>query len=211
MKLYYSPLACSMATRIAIYEFGADAHYVEVDSKTKLTDEGSDLRSIHALGLVPVLVTDYGEVLTENAAILQYVVDEYGKVEPGREGVLGRAQLRQYLSFIATELHKGLYVPLLDPKAPESAKEYALTKAQSRLSWVAARLLGRDYLLSDFSVADAYLFTVLNWSTVVAVDLKPFGSLGSFMDRMRKRPSVARAYADELERYELKKTRAQGK
>jgi glutathione S-transferase len=200
-----------MATRIALYDFGVDAHYVEVDSKTKLTDEGSDLSTIHALGLVPVLVTDYGEVLTENAAILEYVADKYGKADPGREGTLGRARLRQYLSFIATELQRGLYVPLLDPKAPQGAKEYALTKAQSRLSWVAARLLGRDYLLSDFSVADAYLFTVLNWSTAAAVDLNRFGSLGSFMERMRERPSVARAYADELQLYERKKIRAQGK
>jgi glutathione S-transferase len=210
MKLYFSPLACSMATRIALYEFGADAHYVEVDSKTKLTDEGSDLRTIHALGLVPVLVTDYGEVLTENAAILQYVAEKYGNADPGREGALSRAQLRQYLCFIGTELHKGLYKPLLDPKAPEGAKAYALTKAQSRLSWVAARLAGRDYLLSDFSVADAYLFTVLNWSAVAPVDLKPFVSLGAFMHRMRKRPSVERAYADELKLYEREKTRAHG-
>jgi glutathione S-transferase len=202
MKLYFSPLACSMATRIAMYDFGVDAQYVEVDSKTKLTAEGGDFRNVHSLGLVPVLVTDDERVLTENAAILQYVAEEYGKADLGGEGAFARAQLRQYLCFIGTELHKGLYVPLLDPKAPDSAKAYALTKAESRLGWVADRLAGRDYLLSAFSVADAYLFTVLNWSRAVPVDLKPFASIGAFMERMRERPSVARAVAEELALYQ---------
>jgi glutathione S-transferase len=195
MKLYFSPLACSMATRISLYEFGVDAQYVQVNTKTKLTEDGADFRAINPLGLVPVLITDEAEVLTENAAILQYVAEKQGHAEWG--GVFARAQLRQYLCFIGTELHKGLYVPLLDSKAPDSVKAYALAKAESRLNWVADKLVGRNYLLSDFTIADAYLFTVLNWSRATTIDLTPFTPITAFMARMRERPSVARALAEE--------------
>jgi len=195
MKLYFSPLACSMATRISLYEFGVDAQYVQVNTKTKLTEDGADFRAINPLGLVPVLITDEAEVLTENAAILQYVAEKQGHAEGG--GVFARAQLRQYLCFIGTELHKGLYVPLLDSKAPDSVKAYALAKAESRLNWVADKLVGRNYLLSDFTIADAYLFTVLNWSRATTIDLTPFTPITAFMARMRERPSVARALAEE--------------
>lgn len=210
MKLYFSPMACSMAARIVMYDLGVETHYVHVDSKTKLTEEGTDFRAVNPLGLVPVLVTDDGDVLTENAAILQFVADTYGRADAGREGGFSRAQLRQYLSFIGTELHRGLYAPLLGANVPESVKAYALTKAESRLSWVSARLAGRDYLLEDFSVADAYLFTVLNWSVATPVSLKPYAPLLAFMDRMRKRPSVARAHAQELELYQRENARASG-
>jgi glutathione S-transferase len=200
MKLYFSPLACSMATRICLYEFGIDAQYVQVDTKTKLTEDGADFRAINPLGLVPVLVTDAAEVLTENAAILQYVAEKHGHAAWG--SVFARAQLRQYLCFIGTELQKGLYVPLLDSKAPDSVKSYAFAKAQSRLSWVADKLAGRNYLLSDFSMADAYLFTVLNWSRATPIDLTPFAPITAFMARMHERPSVARAFAEEWALYQ---------
>jgi glutathione S-transferase len=199
MKLYFSPLACSMATRIALYDFGVDAQYVRVDTKTKLTEDGVDFAAINPLGLVPVLITDEAQVLTENAAILQYVAEKSGHAAWGN--VFAAAQLRQYLCFIGTELHKGLYIPLLDSKAPDSVKAYALAKAESRLSWVAAKLVGRNYLLSDFTIADAYLFTVLNWSRATPIDLTPFPLITSFMARMRERPSVARALAEESALY----------
>jgi glutathione S-transferase len=200
MKLYFSPLACSMATRIALYEFGIDVEYVQVNTRKKLTAAGEDFRAIHALGLVPVLVTDKAEVLTENAAVLQYVADQHGHAECS--SIFARAQLRQYLCFIGTELHKGLYVPLLDEKAPDSVKAYALAKADSRLSWVAENLAGRDYLLDDFTIADAYLFTVLNWSRATSIDLTPYAPITAFMGRMHRRPSVARAFEEEWALYE---------
>jgi len=201
MKLYFSPLSCSMATRIALYELGVDAEYVQVNTKKKLTEAGEDFRAINSLGLVPVLVTDESEVLTENAAVLQYVAEMHGPpAAPG--GVFARALLRQYLCFIGTELHKGLYIPLLDEKAPDSVKAYALAKADSRLAWVSGKLAGRDFLLDDFSVADAYLFTVLNWSRATSIDLTPYTPITAFMDRMRKRPSVARAFEEEWALYQ---------
>jgi len=197
MKLYYSPLACSLASRIALYEAGAEAAFIEVDPLTKVTSDGIDFRTINALGLVPTIVMDDGRVLTENAAILQYIAERFPNAALAPQDSLGRARLRQWLSFIGTELHKALYVPLLTPSAPEGAKAFALSKAQSRLSWVATMLEGHDYACGSFSVADAYLFAVLNWSTVTPVDLKPWAAITSYQARMRARPCVARAFAEE--------------
>ncbi|WP_437806497.1 glutathione binding-like protein [Sorangium sp. So ce1078] len=201
MKLYFSPLACSLATRIALYEAGAEASYVEVDPKTKRTEEGADFRAIHPLGLVPALEIEGGELLTENAAVLQLVADRFPEAELAPRDPLGRARLQQWLCFIGTELHKAVYVPLLDKAAPDEVKAYALARADARLGWVARRLEGREFLLDRFSVADAYLFTVLNWSQVTPVDLKIWPALHAYQARLRARPSVARAFAEEWARY----------
>jgi glutathione S-transferase len=197
MKLYYSPLACSLSARIALYEAGADATFVEVDPFTKTTADGADFRTINPLGLVPTILMEDGDVLTENAAILQYIAERFPKASLAPHDTLGRARLHQWLSFIGTELHKALYLPLLTPNAPEGAKVFALSKAQSRLSWVATMLEGREFALGAFSVADAYLFAVLNWSSVTPVDLKPFPTTTSYQARLMTRPSVARAFAEE--------------
>src|ERR1700741_2736966 len=127
MDLYFSPLACSLATRIALYEAGADANFLEVDPKTKeVRKDGADFRTVNQLGLVPTLRTDDGTVLTENAAILQYVADQFPTagiaIGPGME----RSRLHQWLCFLGTELHKGLFVPLLDKKAAPEGKSYIL-------------------------------------------------------------------------------------
>jgi glutathione S-transferase len=207
MQLYFSPLACSLATRIALYEAGADARFVEVDPETKTTADGRDFRAVHPLGLVPALDLGDGDVLTENAAILQWVAERFPQAELAPHDARGRARLQQWLCFIGTELHKGLYVPLLDPKAPEGAKSYALAKAESRLSWVARQLEGREYLLERFSVADAYLIAVLNWSTVTPVDLAPWPAIGAYAARVRARPSVARAIGEEMVLYAKERVR----
>jgi glutathione S-transferase len=210
MKIYFSPLACSLATRISLYEAGAEAALIEVDPKTKQTSDGADFRAVSPLGLVPALVTDGGELLTENAAILQFLTELYPRLQPRANDALERARLRQWLSFIGAELHKALYVPLLDAKAPDAVKQYALQKMESRLSWVAQRLTGREFLLDGFSVADAYLFAVLNWSSVTPVPLAPYPSIVEYQARLRGRASVARAFAEERELYsqELARHRA---
>ena len=207
MKLYFSPLACSLATRIALYEAGADATFVEVDLKTKRTQDGVDFRTIHALGLVPTLVMDNGEILTENAAILQHVADQFPDSGLAPRDPLGRSRLHQWLCFIGTELHKALYVPVLDRNAPEAVKTYALAKAPSRLSWVSAGLDQREYLLDRFTVADAYLSAILNWSTVAPVDLRPWPVIGSYLKRMQARPAVARAMSEEKKLYAVELAR----
>jgi glutathione S-transferase len=189
MKLFFSPLACSLASRIALYESGAAVDFVEVDPKTKKTADGRSFLDIHPLGLVPVLELDDGALLSENSAILQHIA--------GGDAGDDRARLQQWLGFISTELHKALFVPLLDAKAPKEAKTYALSKAAARLAWVEKNLEGRDFLLDRFSVADAYLFTVLNWTVVTPVDLGPYPAIRAFQKRVRARPHVDRAYSEE--------------
>jgi glutathione S-transferase len=208
MKLYFSPLACSLATRIALYEAGADATFEAVDGKTKLTASGRDFRQIHALGLVPVLQLPNGKLLTENAAILQYVarVHPHAALAPAPGDAEGTAELQQWLCFIGTELHKALFTPLLSDRAAPDAKAYALSLAESRLGYLSQHLSGRKYLLDQFTVADAYLVTILNWTLVTPVDLKPWPVLSEYQARLRDRPSVSRAFREELELYRLEKS-----
>ncbi|WP_437585574.1 glutathione binding-like protein [Sorangium sp. So ce1000] len=207
MKLYFAPLACSLATRIAFYEAGAEASYVEVDLKAKRTEGGADYRAIHPLGFVPALELEGGEILTENAAILQLVADRFPNAELAPRDPLGRARLQQWLGFIGSELHKAVYMPLMDKTAAAEVKAYALAGAGARLGWVAARLEAREFLLDRFSVADAYLFAVLNWSVVTPIDLKSWPAIAAYHARLHERPSVARAFAEERERYSLEQAR----
>ena len=201
MKLYFSPLACSLATRIALYEAGVDAAYVQVDSKTKKTEDGRDFTAIHSLGLVPVLEIEPGEVLTENAAILQYVAERYPEAGLAPDDPAGKTRLRQILSFISTELHKGLFAPLLDKTAHPEVIAYIRKRVDSRMNWLEQRLTGRQFLLDRFSVADGYLYTVLNWSLVTDVDLKNWPAVHAYHEGIQKRPSVARAFAEERALY----------
>jgi glutathione S-transferase len=201
MDLYFSPLACSMASRIALNEAGADARFVEVDPKTKRTPDGSDYRAINPLGLVPAIRTDDGEVISENAAILQYVADRFPAAELAPPAGMARSRLQQWLCFIGTELHKGLFMPLLDRNAPDAVKTYLLAKGESRLAYLDRFLAGRDHLLDRFSVADAYLFTVLNWSSATAFALDRWPAVKDYYTRMRQRPSIAKALAEERALY----------
>jgi glutathione S-transferase len=203
MDLYFSPLACSMATRIALYEAGADANYLEIDPPTKkVLRDGSDLRAVNPIGLVPTLRTDEGEVLTENAAILQYVADRFPQSNIGTRPGIDRTRLHQWLCFIGTELHKGLFIPLLDRKAPQEAKAYVLEKNLSRLDYLDNYLKGREFLLDHFSVADAYLVTVINWTMATPpIELGKWPNLKAYFDRLRTRPSIAKAIAEEFELY----------
>ncbi|HAP10114.1 MAG TPA: glutathione S-transferase [Afipia sp.] len=203
MKLYFSPLACSMATRIALYEAGADARYLEVDPKSKkvLQDE-SDFFSVNPLGLVPTISTDDGLVLTENAAILQYVADRFPDAGIGSGAGIERSRLQQWLCFIGTELHKGLFATLLDRKAPADVHAYALKKGLSRLDYLNNYLEGREFLLDHFSVADAYLGTILNWTMATPqIDLTKWPAINDYLARFKTRPSVMKALAEEFELY----------
>src|ERR1700726_2477695 len=158
MELCFSPLACSLATRIALYEAGVEGRELEVDPKTKLVqNDGSDFYQVNPLGLVPTLRTDAGLLLTENAAILQYVADRFPQANIATNPGIERSRLHQWLCFIGTELHKGLFVPVLDKRAGPEVKSYVLERNLSRLDYLENYLKGRDYLLEHFSVADAYL------------------------------------------------------
>ena len=209
MDLYFSPLACSMATRVALYEAGAEANYLEVDPPTKkVLNDGSDFRAVNPIGLVPTLRTDEGVVLTENAAILQYVADRFPQSGLGAAAGIDRTRLHQWLCFIGTELHKGLFVPVLDRKAPQEVKAYVLEKNLSRLDYLESYLKDREYLLDHFSVADAYLVTVINWTMATPpVELAKWPAVKAYYERLRARPSIAKAIAEEFELYKAELAR----
>jgi glutathione S-transferase len=204
MDLYFSPLACSMATRIALYEAGAEANYLEVDPKTKVVlNDSSDFNQVNPLGLVPTLRTDDGLVLTENAAILQYVADRFPQAGIATGAGMERSRLHQWLCFIGTELHKGLFITMLDRKAPAEMKTYVLGKGLSRLDYLENYLKGREFLLDHFSVADAYLVTVINWTMATPpIELAKWPTLKAYHERLRARPSIARAIAEEFKLYQ---------
>jgi glutathione S-transferase len=202
MELFFSPLACSMAARIALDEAGADVKLVEVDAPTKrLLATAEDYRAINPLGLVPALRLDDGTVLTENAAILQFVADAFpeASLAPPESDRVARARLRQWLSFVGTELHKGLMMPLLGRDTPAEVKAWVVDKYAPRLAYLDDRLKGREFLLDRFSVADAYLATVLNWmQSTPEIDLAATPNVKAYLERMRQRPSMAAALAAEV-------------
>ena len=208
MDLYFSPLACSLATRISLYEAGADAGFIEVDPKTKrIMHDGSDYREIYPLGMVPAIRMDDGALLTENAAILQYVAERFPDANLAPKSGIERARLQQWLCFIGTELHKGLFIPLFDKNAPEGTAANTLVKGESRLDYLNDYLTGREFLLDQFTVADAYLYTVLNWSTATPVKFDPYPAIQTYYTRLQKRPSIAKAFREELALYKAELAR----
>ncbi len=202
MELYFAPLACSMSARIALNEAGAAIDLVEVDTQAgRIVATGEDYRAINPLGYVPALRLDDGTVLTENSAILQYIADQYPEAQlaPPASDRVGRAKLRQWLSFISAELHKGLMTPLLGDKTPPEVKAWTLNKYAPRLAYLDAKLKDREFLLDRFSVADGYLTTVLNWTRATPqIDLSAYANVKAYLERMRARPSVANALATEI-------------
>ncbi len=210
MDLYFSPMACSLASRIALYEAQAtDARFIEVDPKSKRTPDGANYLEIYPLGLVPLLRLDDGSLLSENAAILQHLAGRYPDAGLAPRDDIGRAHLQQWLCFIGTELHKALFVPLFDQKAPDGTRPYTLRKAKSRLKYLNDYLTSREFLLDRFTVADAYLNTVLNWTVPTHVDLTPWPAIKSYHERLQKRPSVARAFQEEYALYKAELARHQ--
>ncbi|MEJ0078444.1 MAG: glutathione binding-like protein [Alphaproteobacteria bacterium] len=207
MQLYFAPLACSMATRIALYETGADAQYIQRDRNKRLPD-GSDFTAINPLGMVPTLRTGAGKLITENAAILQYVADRAPQAGLVPASGIARARLHQWLSFIGTELHKAVYLPLLSKVAPAEVKAYALSLADARFAIVEKHLTEREFLLDAFSVADAFLFTVLNWTGATPLKLDAYPAIQAYVARLAKRPSIAKALGEELEMYKAEVARA---
>ena len=208
MELYFSPMACSLASRIALYEAGAsDVKFTEVDPKSKRTMDGASYLDIYPLGLVPLLRLDDGSFLSENAAILQYLAARYPDAELAPRSDIGRARLQQWLCFIGTELHKGVFIPLFDQKAPAGTREHTLKKCQSRWAYLNEHLTGREYLLDRFSIADAYLYTIVNWTVPTQVDLTPWPAIKSYHVELRTRPSIARAFAEEMALYQAELAR----
>jgi len=197
MKLYFSPGACSLSPHIVLLEAGLDFSAERVDLRAKLTAAGADFRAINPKGYVPALSLDDGSVLTEGAAIVQFLADlapASGLLPP--VGDPARYKVISWLSYISSELHKN-FSPLFNPAASDDMKAHARKMLAMRLEYVAAQLDNRDYLESGFSVADAYLFTVLGWADVVQLDLTAWPVLGEYRARIGARPAVQQALRAE--------------
>lgn len=207
MELYFAPLACSLATRIALYEAVAPARYTQADTHTKKLLDGSDFFAINPMGQVPALRLDDGSILTENTAILQYVAEQFPQARLAPASGRERSQLQQWLGFIGTELHKAIYIPLLDDKASEAVKAYARDKIALRMRILQTHLRDREYVLDTFSIADAYLTTILNWSNASKIDLQQWPEVHAYYQRMLKRPSIARAAGEEFALYKEEQAR----
>jgi len=199
LQLYFSPMACSLASRIALMEAGLDARYHQVHLLTKqVVDDGSDFRGASPKGAVPVLVLENGERLTESAAVLQYIADL--KPETGLAPQFGdpdRYRLQEWLSFIGTEIHKAFLFPTFWYK-DEASKASARERIGQSVSVAAVHLANRDYLVGDrFTVADAHLA----WSLLLlghgGVDVKQWPSLVAYRDRIQARPQVKAAIGIE--------------
>jgi glutathione S-transferase len=198
MKLYYSAGACSLSPHIVLLEAGLPFTLEKVDLKTKKTAAGSDFLTINTKGSVPALRFDDGRVLTEGPAIVQYLADQ--KPDLGlvpRAGTFERYQLMELLNFITSELHKS-YGPLFNPKISADWKASVLLNLDKKFAWLSGFLGNKTYLMGNtFTVADAYLFTVLRWSGHVGVDLAPWPVLTAYQSRVAQRPKVEQALRDE--------------
>jgi glutathione S-transferase len=194
MKLYYSPASCSLAANIAFAEAGIAYEMTKVDLAKHLTEDGKDFYAINDKGYVPFLSLDSGEGLSEGVAILQYIADlkPESNLAPAN-GTMARYQLQSWLTYINSEVHKsmgGLFDSGMD--AVERAR--AVKKIGSRLDWLSKKLTDKTYLTGDaFTVADAYLFVVLNWGQFVGVDIANWPVLAAFQARVSARPAVQKA------------------
>ncbi|MHB8405904.1 MAG: glutathione transferase GstA [Gammaproteobacteria bacterium] len=189
MKLYYSPSACSMAPHIVLRELDLPFEAVQVDLKTHRLADGTDYYQINPKGYVPALQLEDGSLLTEDAAILQYLGDR----KPGllaAPGSMERYRTIEWLTFISSELHKG-FSPLFNGDMPEAAKKIFLDKLKNRFALLDKHLASHEFLMGkQFTVADAYAFTILNWKNFLNVDLSPWKNVGAYMNRMTARPKV---------------------
>lgn len=190
MKLYYTPGACSQAPHIALHELGLPFDTVKVDLVKHTLPDGSDFRAINPKGYVPMLELDDGTRLTEASVILQYLADRKPGALAPAFGSIERWKLMEWLAFIATEVHKG-FGPLWNPKTPAEVRERTIHALGNRFTLIAATLASQPYLMGDdFSIADAYLFVLLNWSGLLKVDLSPWAALTAFQARVASRPAV---------------------
>jgi glutathione S-transferase len=198
MKLYYSPGACSLSPHIALQESGLAFEAIAAPTKTHQLADGTDYYTINPLGYVPLLILDDGTQLREGQVIVQYIADLVpAKQLAPANGTFARYKLQEWLSFIGTELHKG-FSPLFTPGMPEEAKTIAKTRLNSRLQWVNGELANKTYLMGDtFTVADGYLFTVVNWTKHVGIDISGLTNLGAFMGSVGTRPAVQEALRAE--------------
>lgn len=205
MKLFYSPGACSLAPHIVMAELNMAYEIEAVDLRAKKTATGADFKAINVKGSVPALKLESGDVLTEGAVISQYLADQ--KPESGlfaKFGTLERVRTQEMLNFIATDLHKNftpLFVTSMISKTPETQTDvtsFYKGAILHKLAFVSEKLGTNDYIMGkDFTIADAYLFTVVNWAKIKEIDYSQFANLTNYMTRVASRPAVQKAMREE--------------
>lgn len=198
MKLYIAPGACSLAPHIALRETGARFDLAIVDLGTKRVDDGTSFTDLNPKGYVPALRLDDGQVLTENVAVLLYIADHYPQAQLAPlTPTIDRYRMIESLCFINSELHKA-FSALFSPAALEQARQYSRDHIVRRLSYVQGVLDDSEFVIGGrFTIADAYLFTVLSWCSEVGIDLNRWPALASYEARLRTRPAVLSALKAE--------------
>jgi glutathione S-transferase len=198
MKLYYMKGACSLASYISLNEAGIKFEPIKVDHGTHKTPDGEDFNAINTKGYVPALRLDNGELLTENVAVLQYIADlnPASKLAPAA-GTLERYRLMEWLSYINSEVHKS-FGPLFSSDVSEDVKKFARNSVTKRVDWLEKALGSKTFLMGEqFTVADAYLYVVLGWSSHVGIDLGRWPALKRHNERVAARPHVIAALKAE--------------
>jgi glutathione S-transferase len=198
--LYYSPAACSLSPHIALREAGLPFTLERVDLAAKTLNGGADFNRVNGKGYVPVLQFDDGDTLTEGVVIVQHIADQQpGSSLAPKAGTRERARLQEWLSFLATEVHKG-FGPFFNAQAGDDWKRFAANKLANRLDWISDQLGDKSYLMGEhFTVADGYLFTLLNWTTFdfVPLNLDNWPMLADYYERIKARPKVLEALQAE--------------
>ncbi len=198
MKLYFAPGACSLSPHIVLREAGLNFELEQVNNQEKKTKSGKDYWTVNPKGQVPTLELDTGERLTEGPVIVQYLADRKpaaGLVAPA--GTMDRYRVQEWLNFTTSELHKS-FGPIFRPTTPEEYKRISKENLGKRFDWLDKQLAGKQYLMGDkFTIADAYLFTVLRWSTRIEIDLAKWPNLKAYVDRVAARPQVQAAMRAE--------------
>ncbi len=199
MKLYYGPASCSLSPHIVLAESGLayTLEKVNLRETPHRTESGVDFSVITPTGYVPARELDNGELRTEGVAIVQYIADQVpGKYLVPANGTLLRYRLQEMLNFIATEIHKG-FSPMWNPANSQEVKDAAWDKLASRFDWLAGQLGDKEYLLGEYSAADAYLFTCLSWAGYLERSLDAWPVLTAYLARIAARPAVQRAMKEE--------------
>ncbi|XKM14224.1 glutathione transferase GstA [Orbaceae bacterium ac157xtp] len=196
LKLYYTPVSCSRTQHILLELSGLDYEIVKVDLNTKLTEDGNDFTKVNPRGQVPTLQLDDHVILTENVAIGQYIADKAPNANLlAPIGDITRYQTISWMSFVATELHKA-FSPLFHPKS-EDDKLKAIETLITKLNYVEKNLNGRDYIASNsFTIADAYLFVVLNWRKIVS-NLPTYPNIDRYVNKINAMPAIQKVIARE--------------
>ncbi len=200
MKLYYTPGACSLVVRIIINEIGLKSEFESVNLKTKTTETGEDYLTINPKGSVPALQLKNGDILTENAVILQYLADDSKATQllpPTTD--FNRYRVLEWLTYITTELHKGIGI-LFNPTISEDLRNnFFIPLIKSKLSYVNNHLQQHKYLLGEqFTLPDAYLFVMLRWAIYFKIDLKEWSSLTQYFAKLSDRSSIQLSLKQEL-------------